>query len=298
MLLRYLQTFAQIVDLGSITAAAERLHLSQPAVSRQLKALESDVGARLCERRGHSVVPTPAGEVVYGYSQRMQSLERELLRQLAGVSSPETGDITIACVDTIAIYTLPDMLSPFSQRHPRVRVRVRTGPIRTTVDRVLAHEADIALTTVPVQSPRVTCRPLFDDPVALVAAPQFAAGLPDEIEAADLERLPVIAYELGTHFRSFVDAALEERGIHPRVTMEFDGHEAVREVVGHGMGIAFVPESTARADVAQGRLRRLRLRGIADLRRTTCLVVPRDITPSPTAELFLAEVFEKYPQGS
>ncbi len=296
MLLRQLQTFAQIVDLGSITAAAERLHLSQPAVSRQLKSLESDLGARLCERRGHAVVPTPAGEVAYGYAQRMQSLERELHRQLASVSSPEAGDVTVACVDTIAIYTLPDILAPFAHRHPAVRVRVRTGPIRVTVDRLLAHEADVALTTVPVQSPRVTCRPLFDDPVALVATPQFAADLPDEIEATHLEQLPVIAYELGTHFRSFVDAALEERGIHPRVTMEFDGHEAVREVVGHGLGVAFVPESTARADIAQGRLRRLRIHGLPDLRRTTCLVVPRDVTPSPTAELFLEEVLQQFPK--
>lgn len=297
MLLRHLQTFAQIVDLGSITAAAERLHLSQPAVSRQLKSLESDLGTRLCERRGHSVVPTQAGEIVYGYAQRVQSLERELHRQLASVSSPEAGDLTVACVDTIAIYTLPDLLAPFAHNHPAVRVRVRTGPIRLTVDRLLAHEADVALTTVPVQSPRVTCRPLFDDPVALVATPEFAAHLPDEIEAMDLEQLPVIAYELGTHFRSFVDAALEERGIHPRVTMEFDGHEAVREVVGHGLGVAFVPESTVRADVSHGRLRRLQIRGIPDLRRTTCLLVPRDITPSPTAELFLSAVLARFPQA-
>lgn len=290
MLFSQLQTFVRIVDLGSLTAAADRSHLSQPAVSRQLKALEEDLGTQLCTRRGRVVAPTPAGEIVYQFAQRMQALARELRHTVETVSAPESGDITVACVDTVALYTLPKILAPFSERFPSIRVHVKTGPIRLTVDRLLQHEADFALTTVPVANPKLVCRPLFDDPVTLVAAPRLVARLPAELTPNDLSQVPMIAYEVGTNFRAFVDAALDASGIHPHVVMEFDGHEAVRTMVSLGLGAAFVPESTVRNDLQSGQLVRLTAHGLPDLSRTTCLLLLRSEHPKPAAEHFLQEI--------
>lgn len=290
MLFSQLQTFVRIIDLGSLTAAADRSHLSQPAVSRQLKALEDDVGAPLCTRRGRTVAPTAAGEIVYQFAQRMAALERELRRSIETVSSPESGDVAVACVDTVALYTLPKVLAPFSERYPSIRVHVKTGPIRLTVDRLLQHEADLAFTTVPVANPKLVCRPLFEDPVLLVASPRLAAQLPAELTPNDLSQISFIAYAVGTNFRSYVDAALDACGIHPHVVMEFDGHEAVRTMVGLGLGAAFMPESTVRRDLQSAHLVKLDARGLPELSRTTCLLLLRNEEAKPAATHFLEEV--------
>lgn len=290
MLFSQLQTFVRIVDLGSLTAAAERSHLSQPAVSRQLKALEEDLGAVLCARRGRIVAPTAAGEIVYRFAQRVQALERELRRSIQTVSSPESGDISIACVDTVALYTLPRVLAPFSERYPSIRVHVRTGSIRQTVDRLLQHEADLALTTVPVANPKLVCRPLFDDPVEFVASPRLANLLPADLTPNDIGQLPMIAYEMGTNFRSYVDAALDAVGIHPHIAMEFDGHEAVRTMVKLGLGAAFMPLSAVQSDLDSGELLRLDAKGLPDLRRSTCLLLLRSEQPKLAVEHLTQEI--------
>ncbi len=287
MLLRQLQTFASIFEFGSLTAAAEHLHLSQPAVSRQLKALEKDLGAELCQRRGHAVLPTPAGEAVYAYAQRALMLQRDLRQQVATLAAPGSGSLTLSCVDTVAVYTLPDLLQDFLRRHPAMHVHVHTVPTRMAVAEVLQLEADLALTTTPVTHPRLQCLPLFEDPVALVASPAFAAGLPAPPTLHQLQELPFIAYEAGTHLRGLVDAVLEQHGIRPRIALEFDGHEAVREVLLRGLGLAFVPLSTASLDIAAGRLVRLEPGGLPALSRQTSLVLPRDGRLSPAAKAFI-----------
>ncbi len=287
MLLRQLQTFASIFELGSLTAAAEHLHLSQPAVSRQLKALEKELGAELCLRRGHAVLPTPGGEVVYAYAQRLMSLQRDLRQQVATLAAPGAGSLTLSCVDTVAVYTLPDLLQEFLREHPAVHVHVHTLPTRNAVAEVLGLEADLALTTTPVTHPRLRCLPLFEDPVALVASRGIAASLPPSPTLNELQDLPFIAYEAGTHLRALVDAVLEQHGIRPRIALEFDGHEAVREVLLRGLGVAFVPLSTARSDIAQGLLVRLEPDGLPGLSRQTSLVLPREGALTPAAKAFI-----------
>ncbi len=287
MFLRQLQTFAAIFEFGSLTAAAEHLHLSQPAVSRQLKALERELGAELCVRRGHAVLPTPAGEVAYAYAQRAMVLQRDLRQQVATLAAPGAGDLTLSCVDTVAVYTLPDLLVDFLRMHPSVQVHVHTVPTRTAVAEVLQLEADLALTTTPVTHPRLRCLPLFEDPVALVASPGFVASLKAPLSLHSLQELPFIAYQTGTHLRALVDAVLEQHGIRPRIALEFDGHEAVREVLLRGLGLAFVPLSTARGDLAAGLLRRLEPAGLPSLSRQTSLVLPRDARLSAAAQAFI-----------
>ncbi len=287
MLLRQLQTFAAIFEFGSLTAAAEHLHLSQPAVSRQLKALERDLGTELCQRRGHAVLPSPAGEVVYAYAQRVMVLQRDLREQVATLAAPGAGTLTLSCVDTVAVYTLPDLLQAFLLLNPAVRVRVHTVPTRIAVAEVLQLESDLALTTTPVTHPRLECLTLFDDAVALVASAEFATSLPEPFTLHHLQDLPLIAYEVGTHLRALVDAVLEQHGIRPRIALEFDGHEAVREVLLRGLGLAFVPLSTAQQDIVSGHLVQLKPEGLPVLSRQTSLVLPRDTRLSSAARAFI-----------
>ena len=287
MLLRQLQTFASIFELGSMTAAAEHLHLSQPAVSRQLKALERELGAELCQRRGHSVLPTPAGEVAYAYAQRAIALQRDLHQQVATLAAPETWDLTLSCVDTVAVHTLPDLLQDFLRLHPGAQVHVHTVATRTAVGEVLQREADLALTTTPVTHPRLECLPLFDDPVVLVASPEFLTRFPAPRTIQDLQDQPFIAFQSGTHLRALVDATLAQHGIRPRIMLEYHGHEGVREVILRGLGIAFVPLSAARADIASGRLARLEPEGLPALSRQSCLVLPRGAALKPAAKAFI-----------
>jgi DNA-binding transcriptional LysR family regulator len=290
MLLQQLLTFSRVSEEGSFTRAADLLNLSQPAVTRQVAALESELSVSLIERPGRAFRLTPAGEIV-GLADRCRE-------EVLALSHPERGQVSVACVTTVGLVTLPGLIFDYRKLYPNVHIRVWSGRTRGVLDRMLDGSADLGLTSSPIMHPRLVSLPLFDDPVIPVAAPSLAERLPDPIPLEVLSGQDLILYQAPSLFRTLVDGALEQAGVYARVAMEFDSHEAVRSAVNLGYGIALVPLEAVTEDLAAGRLLQLRVDGLAPITRTTSLVLRRrDASRLPAVANFVRLVLDRYRVG-
>lgn len=296
MLLELLTTFCRVVDEGSFTKAAESLNLSQPTVTKQVQRLETAFGTPLIDRTQRELSLTEAGEVVYVYARRILNMLQKCYESLENLQKPGRGELVIAAVPVIALYTLPRLLERFSQSHPLVTVHVRGGTNKDVINQVLYNDVDLGFTTIPSTHAQLITRPLFDDPVVLIASPRTAERLKYKVSPGDLARLPMIAYDRRSQFRSFVSSAFEAGGINPNIVMEFDSHEAVKTLVQLDVGVAMAPLSAVRTDIEEGRLVTLPIEGFPALSRTTCLILRRGRPQSRALTDFVALVQELYPE--
>lgn len=286
MLYQYLETFCRVVDEGSFTKAGESLGFSQPTVTKQIHALEQEMGAVLIRRGQRRLQLTPAGEVVYSHARRILNLVQECRSAIKALEQPGHGELKIGAVFTIALFTLPPVLEEYRQEHPHVTLRVRTGTNQHILSLVLHDEADVGLTTVPLFHPQVSTIRLFDDRVLLVASPKSQWASKRVVTPAEVSQLPMISYQRHSQFQGFVQANFAGAGITPHVVMEFDTHEAVKTMVQLGLGVAMVPLSAVKDDLAAGRLIELEIKDFPPLARTTSLIVRQDRHPTPSMASF------------
>jgi DNA-binding transcriptional LysR family regulator len=287
MLLQHLITFCKVVEEGSFTRAAQALNMTQPSVTKQIGALEDHLQIQLFTRQGKQVHLTPAGDLVYEYARQIHHLVGECESAVHELRTPGGGHITIGCVHTIGVFTLPDLLADFAREHPRVKINVKTGNNVETVTMLLHGEVDLGIATTPMVHERLESRPLFEDPLLVVASPEYAAGLPAQLSLSDLARLPMIAYVKGARFRVTTDMMLEQVGISPNVVMEFDNHEAIKTMARLGFGVALEPATAVKADLDAGRLVTLTVPGLPDSSRTTSLILRRDEMRPPAVNAFI-----------
>lgn len=283
LLLQHLITFCKVVETGSFTRAAQVLNLSQPSVTKHVSNLEGHLGVQLLDREGKRVHLTPAGELVYAYAKRVQQAVAECTAAVQSLRNPEAGIVTVGCVHTIGLYTLPDLVAEFAREYPQVRLMVKTARMQETLALLVQHEIEIGLVTAPVTHELVVCVPLFDDPVQVVGAPEPRFPMPASLTLEDLGRLPVIGFQRGTRYRAFLDSALEGFGIHPNVVMEFDSHEAVKAMAALGLGLAVLPASTVRRDLQSGKLVAVPVQGLPTVSRTTCMILRKEGRLAPAA---------------
>lgn len=263
-----LETLCVVVEAGSLNVAAERLGLSQPAVSKQVRGLEAELDVQLLVRTARGVELTPVGRQVHRLARRAVAAFDGCRRAAAAWREPDRGRLVVAAGLTLTLFTLPPVIQAFRRRHPGVRLEVVTGDSRESLARLLAFEADVALVTSPSPHPEVQAVPLFVDPLVVAGAPN--APLPDS--AAGLGGATLISFRGGSGLRQYVDQVLESRGVRPDVVMEFDSIEAIKTMVGLGLGLALLPWSAIRDDAAAGRLSAARLADWPDAGRTVTLL--------------------------
>ncbi|MFZ5825779.1 MAG: LysR family transcriptional regulator [Bacillota bacterium] len=283
-MLQYVEAFCAVVDSGSINYAAERLHLSQPALSKQIRALEAELGVQLLVRSSRGVELTPVGRRVYRLARRALAVEAGCRRAAAAWRDPWSGRLTIGAGLTLTLFTLPPVIQTFRERVPDVRLELLTGDSRESLARLLAFEVDVALVTSPVPHPEVQAVPLFVDPLVVVAAP--GTVLPREIP--ELGGAALISFRRGSGLRQYVDQVLESHGARPDVVMEFDSIEAIKTMAGLGLGLALLPLSAVREEVAAARLTMTRLPDWPDAGRTVTLLRRRAGLRSGAVSLFTA----------
>jgi DNA-binding transcriptional LysR family regulator len=267
-MLRALETFCAAVQTGSLSLAAARLHLTQPAASKQIRVLEAELGVQLLVRGARGVELTPVGRQVYRMARRTVAAAEGCRRAASSWKDQEHGRLVVAAGLTLTLFTLPPVIQAFRARVPGVRLEMVTGDSRECLQRLLEFEADVALVTSPSAHPEVQAIPLFTDPLVVAAAPGVA--LPQAVGA--VAGATLISFRGGSGLRQYIDQVLESRGVHPEVVMEFDSIEAIKTMAGLGLGLALLPWSAVRDDVAAGRLGAARLADWPDAGRTVTLL--------------------------
>lgn len=277
-----LRTFAVVAKHQSISAAAKELHLSQPAVTRQMQSLENTLGLPLLERQGRISKLTLAGETLLEHTELILQAVDNCLEQIENLRLGRTGRLSLGAGLTTIAFTLPKLIQEYKRRLPNVELSITSGTTQEILRLVLDKQVDLGFVTSPVKHPKCHVQPLFNDQIVLVSnAEHRLAGI--SISPHELAELPLILYG-PSGFRDFVINALWQAGIKPKITMELDSIEGIKRMVAVGVGHAFVPVSAVQEELAKGELVRRPMRGMPALFRQTCLVyLQQDTLNLPTA---------------
>ncbi|HSW08939.1 LysR family transcriptional regulator [Aquabacterium sp.] len=243
--LDYLQTFVDVAALGSFTAAAQRHRLSQPAISLQMRQLEKQVGVRLLERVGRRAQPTAAGQELLAHAQQINAAVAAAFDGLARHAKGVMGRVRIGTGATVCIYLLPPLLRKLRKRFPTLDITISTGNTAEVVKAVEDNLLDIGLVTLPASGRMLEITPLIDDDLVAVAPSQMA--LPARLTAAALAELPLLLFEPGGNTRRLTDAWFARSRVTPAPVMSLGSVEAIKKLVGAGLGCAVLPQMAVRS---------------------------------------------------
>ena len=247
--LTLLRSFREVARQGSFTLAAKNLMLTQPAVSQQVKALETEVGERLLDRSGKAVRVTAAGSILLEACDRVFALLEDATRRVKETRTAEEGTVTIACGDTVALYLLPPVLSEFLERFPRADVTVKNHASREIVELVLSGGADLGVVTAPPHlDPAIEAAPLLEEGLLLALPPRHAKAASGVARLEELEGEGAVLLAKPSVTRSVIDRGLREAGVTISTVMESGNLEVVKAYVARGFGLSFLPEMAVTDD--------------------------------------------------
>jgi len=273
--------FRAVAENVSFRKAAEVLHLSQPAVSQHVRALEEEMAVRLFNRSGNRVQLTEAGKLLLDYSRKAAHLAQETRAAIARISGDLRGELRVGASTTVAQYVLPTMLGAFQKRHPHIHVSVVSGNTEDVVARLAAASIDVGMIEGPPLTRDVHVEPFQEDSMILIApATEEWKGM-GSLSIRDLAALPLLLREHGSGSRRVVEDALQSAGLvlnDLRVVMELDSTEAIVCAVEAGLGLGFVSLWAARKELLLGTVVQLQVKGL-EVRRQFTLV--RALGPDP-----------------
>ena len=248
MEIRQLRSFVAVADLGSFTAAAERLHIVQSAVSQHVRQLERQLGLPLLTRTG-GVRPTAAGRLVLERARRVLAETEAIDVDMADLRGLVVGAVRVGSLTWFGPYDLPGLLATYVRAHPGVEVTLREDSTPRMMADVLADELDLSFVSLPSTDvpAGLVLLPLAREEMVLVAGGDLVLSKGKSARLVVLDDLPFVAFARGLGLRETVDIALRAAGARPRIVMESNLPGMVRSLVASGAGAAMVPRSVAEA---------------------------------------------------
>jgi DNA-binding transcriptional LysR family regulator len=292
---RQLAAFCAVVERKSFSQAAERLGVTQPAVSLQVRALEKRLGAQLLDRSGRRVEPTEAGARLYRGAQRLLALEEQLLEEVAGDSDGElTGELRLGASTGPAAVVVPLLLCEFQLENPGVKIALSVHDTHSVVELVASRELELGIVGAARRHRSVRFEPFFEDEVILACPPGHAfAGRSVGIDELRADKL--ILMQEGAGVRQILDDELRELGLRLRdldVRLELGLQESVRSAVQAGYGVAFISRTAVESELAAGTLAAARVEGL-EATREISLARAAGRTPTRVADTFVAFARER-----
>ncbi|MGH2733404.1 MAG: LysR substrate-binding domain-containing protein [Actinomycetota bacterium] len=289
-----METFVAIARSLSFTAAAHDVHLSQPAVSRQVQSLEQELGVSLLERRRRGGIElTAAGKRFLEYARDVLGRHRQLLQELREGPDGLAGEVRIAASTTTGEFLVPWFAATFTARYPEVHPEVVITNSKDVVVALRERRCDLAFAGARLPGADLVFDPIAEDEVVLAVPEDHPFAERGEIDLAELEGLPLFEREAGSGTRLTLQSALAERGLPPpagRLVMVLGNSRAILSAVQNRHGFGFV-SSLSLQDTEQQGVVGVRLAGIP-MRRRLYLVTERQRSLSPPATAFVAWVRE------
>lgn len=281
---RQLRVFAEVVRQGSVKRAAEALHLTPPAVSMQIKEVESQVGLPLFDRAGRQLSLSTTGEYFLVYARRLLGTLKEAEDAMARFKGVESGVLTIGMVSS-AKYFLPQLLAQFRAEHRAVEVRLRLGNREQLAALMQANEIDMSVMgRAPKEWPS-RAEPFAMHPHVLVTAPNHPFARAGSIPAAALAREGFIVREPGSGTRAALEEFLAGHHLQPMFIMEIASDEAIKQAVMAGLGVSLVSLHTIGLEWRSGLIAAPHVEGLPLIRRWHLVNAAAKML-SPAAEAF------------
>lgn len=297
-----LKVFRTVAEQLSFRKAAEMLHLSQPAVSQHVRALEEEAGVRLFDRsrgegHGSQISLTEAGRLLLGYANTAAETIMEAQRALAALNDEAVGELRLGASTTVAQYVLPRILGAFLRQYPQVKLSLMSGNTEQVVEAVAEENVELGIIEGPAMRRDVKTERMVRDEMVLIVSPNhlWAARKVGAIAPAELVRVPLLLRERGSGSRRVVERALKKVGLPMRslrVAMELDSTEAIISGVEAELGVGFVSRYAVGKVLRLGSVKVVAVEGLEILRDFSFVrLAGTELTGTAAA-------FQRYASGS
>ncbi|MEA1832085.1 LysR substrate-binding domain-containing protein [Methylobacterium durans] len=278
-----LRTLVHVAELGSLSKAAARLRIAQPALSRQVRLLEEELGLRLFERHGRGMVPTERGREVLMHAARVLGEVDALRARAAGPGSALSGHVAVGLPPTVADRVSVPLVAAFRAEHPGVLVQLVSAYTGYLLDWLHRGEVDVAVLYDPRVTRALRTEPLTQETLYLIGPPDAGLAHEHPVPFAEVVRAPLLLPSRRHGLRNVLDQFAHEAGAVLDVVVETDSYTALKDLVRHGYGRTILPLAPIRADVAAGRLTAAPITDPAPTRRVV-LCYPSDRPVSRAAQ--------------
>ena len=290
-----LEAFLEVARLGSMRAAARSLHLGQPALSARIVALEEELGARVFERTKRGVRLTLAGRALVPHAERALDAIEAGRSAVSQVEQGDDGELVIAAASAINASVVPELVARFRRYHPGVHLYVHTGSPERIVELVAFGSAQVGLLreAAPFRDPRLAVTPLFEESLVLTARPEHPFVAEGPIPLARLADATLVFYDRGSGDYEATQSLLREGGVTPYGVIEVDSVDTARRLTERGLGVAFLPSTSAEPEIIERRLASVEVSDVALVRlRVVALerAEPSTWAPVETMRKLLADV--------
>lgn len=251
-----------IAETGTFTAGALRVHVTQAAISMQIRQLETEIGAKVFVRAPRHVILTEAGEQLLRRARHILREHDAALDEIAELAGAERGRLRIGSASAMVLTDqLPGILSNLRDQHPAAEIAVTSGTSEVLVDQILAGEIDIAFVSLPVDVRGIKTERLSEDQLVAIASPRHKLAKQKTISAYTLAGERLILGERGGNTRRLIDQFFAQAGVTLHVAMELSRQQAIRRMVEADMGVGIVPLQSVIEDVENGKLVRWWIEG-------------------------------------
>jgi LysR family transcriptional regulator, low CO2-responsive transcriptional regulator len=283
--LRQIRVFTAVAQQKSFTRAARELHLTQPAVSQQLKLLEAEVGLPLFEHLNRGIHLTDAGEELLRYAQQINEVIRTASESFAAMRGLKRGVLKLGAVSTAKYFT-PSLLSVFRTEFPHVIIKFTVGNREEIIRQIANNEIDLVIMGRPPKELVTTAEPFAKHPLVIISAPDHPlAKAKRKIPLKQLSSENFVIREQGSGTRASMEHVFKERGVNYSASMEVSSNETIKQAVMAGMGISFISKHTVSLELAAGKLVTLNISGLP-LLRDWYVIHLRDKRLSPITAAF------------
>ena len=264
MNLQQLTTFCTVLNEGSMTAAADKLYLTQPAVSQQIRSLEEELNAALLVRGVRQVKPTMQGQLLYDYAKRILHLTQQAEVAIQTISQEVSGNLKIGTVNSIGLYLISPIIGMFLKHNTNLNIKLSYGSYEEVVNQMKQGLVDVTvLPEIDGETQRqlsdFESRFLMKDQMILVGSGKDSS-LPMKIELKDISVKPVIVYSnMYNSFASELNEKLRQRGAEFTPAFEADNVGTLKRVIESGLGWGFMPEHSIRKQLRSGRLTQIQV---------------------------------------
>jgi len=291
-----LEIFNAVAEVGSFSGAAERLFLTQPAISQHIQDLEAAMGTRLFKRGRRGVTLTPAGEMLLDYTRRILQLVSEAESAVTDIEHLTGGQIRIGATPGVGGYVVPGWVQSFQQRYPQVRASLRTDTTSHITEHLVGHALDIGVVEGEwVENWQVEKIVLQEIEHFVIVPASHPWAAEQAVPVRALQGQAFVTRSPGSQTRAWLDSIMALHGIAPNIVAEFDNPEAIKQAVNAGMGIAILPDYTVRHERQLGVLAALPVQD-ADLQRTMKLIWERGSPFRPVMRAFMTHLAGRFPQ--
>jgi len=247
--LNHLRIFYFVAKNLSFTKAAQNLCITQPAVTAQMRAFESQLNLKLFKKKGRNIFLTSEGDILYEYAAKMFKNEQDIEKALEDIKKLKRGILHLGAAKTYARYFMPFLMSPFLKAHPGIRINLSEGSSQEMISSLLSFKNEIAIIAITETNPNIRFIPFSREELVVILSPRHRLARKKNARLADLAAEPIIMKEIGSGTRKLVNELFGRHGFSPKILMETSNAELIKQLVQRGEGISILLRQAVEAEL-------------------------------------------------